>query len=49
MRRLAQELDTGPASLHVHVRNTAEPHAAVLDELLGRARLTGTSRDEIAR
>ncbi|RNG24095.1 TetR/AcrR family transcriptional regulator [Streptomyces botrytidirepellens] len=34
MRRLAQELDTGPASLYVYVRNTAELHAAVLDELL---------------
>ncbi|MDQ0584874.1 TetR/AcrR family transcriptional regulator [Streptomyces rishiriensis] len=37
MRRLAQELDTGPASLYVYVRNTAELHAAVLDELLGTA------------
>jgi AcrR family transcriptional regulator len=35
MRRLAQELDTGPASLYAYVRNTAELHAAVLDELLG--------------
>ena len=35
MRRLAQELDTGPASLYVYVRNTAELHAAILDELLG--------------
>lgn len=35
MRRLAQELDTGPASLYVYVRNTAELHAAVLDEVLG--------------
>jgi AcrR family transcriptional regulator len=35
MRRLAQELDTGPASLYVYVRNTHELHAAVLDELLG--------------
>ncbi|MET0132679.1 MAG: TetR/AcrR family transcriptional regulator C-terminal domain-containing protein [Kibdelosporangium sp.] len=34
MRRLATELDTGPASLYVYVRNTAELHAAVLDELL---------------
>jgi len=51
MRRLAQELDTGAASLYVYVRNTAELHAAVLDELLGevdlapagdwRARLVG--------
>jgi AcrR family transcriptional regulator len=35
MRRLAAELDTGPASLYVYVRNTAELHAAVLDQLLG--------------
>ncbi|GAA1960586.1 TetR/AcrR family transcriptional regulator C-terminal domain-containing protein [Kitasatospora viridis] len=35
MRRLAQELDTGPASLYVYVANTAELHAAILDELLG--------------
>src|SRR3954451_7962705 len=41
MRRLAQELDTGPASLYVYVANTAELHAAVLDELLGEVDLTG--------
>jgi AcrR family transcriptional regulator len=35
MRRLAAELDTGPASLYVYVRNTDELHAAVLDEILG--------------
>ena len=34
MRRLAAELDTGPASLYVYFRNTAELHAAVLDDLL---------------
>jgi AcrR family transcriptional regulator len=39
MRRLAQELDTGPASLYVYVRNTAELHAAVLDALLGEVDL----------
>ncbi len=39
MRRLAQELDTGPASLYVYLRNTAELHAAMLDELLGRVDL----------
>ncbi|MFF3305631.1 TetR/AcrR family transcriptional regulator [Streptomyces sp. NPDC002908] len=43
MRRLAQELDTGPASLYVYVANTAELHAAVLDELLGEVDLS--SRD----
>ncbi|MFD7711732.1 TetR/AcrR family transcriptional regulator [Streptomyces sp. NPDC059785] len=41
MRRLAQELDTGPASLYVYVANTAELHAAVLDDLLGEVDLTG--------
>src|SRR5882757_584573 len=35
MRRLATELDTGPASLYVYLRDTEELHAAVLDELLG--------------
>lgn len=34
MRRLAKELDTGPASLYVYVKDTEELHAAVLDELL---------------
>ncbi|MFJ9927846.1 TetR/AcrR family transcriptional regulator [Streptomyces misionensis] len=41
MRRLAQELDTGPASLYVYVANTAELHAAVLDALLGEVELAG--------
>jgi AcrR family transcriptional regulator len=40
MRRLAQELDTGPASLYVYVRNTAELHAEVLDDLLGEVDLS---------
>ena len=40
MRRLAQELDTGPASLYVYVSNTAELHAAILDERLGSVDLT---------
>ncbi|MER5480269.1 TetR/AcrR family transcriptional regulator [Streptomyces sp. NPDC002734] len=39
MRRLAKELDTGPASLYVYVANTAELHAAVLDALLGEVDL----------
>ncbi|GID27767.1 TetR family transcriptional regulator [Paractinoplanes brasiliensis] len=34
MRRLAAELDTGPASLYVYVANMAELHGAILDELL---------------
>ena len=40
MRRLADALDTAAASLYVYVRNTAELHAAVLDELLGEVDLT---------
>jgi AcrR family transcriptional regulator len=38
--RLAQELDTGAASLYVYVRNTAELRAAMLDELLGQVDLS---------
>jgi AcrR family transcriptional regulator len=50
MRRLAQELDTGPASLYVYVRNTAALHAEILDELLGTVDLgpadtAGTAAD----
>lgn len=40
MRRLAQELDTGAASLYVYVANTAELHAAILEDLLGAIDLT---------
>ncbi len=39
MRRLAKELDTGPASLYVYVSNTAELHGAILDELMGEVDL----------
>ena len=42
MRRVAQALDTGPASLYVYVANTAELHAAVLDELLAGLPEDGT-------
>jgi AcrR family transcriptional regulator len=41
MRRLATELDTGPASLYVYVQNTAELHGALLDELLAGLDLPG--------
>ncbi|MFI7546190.1 TetR/AcrR family transcriptional regulator [Actinoplanes sp. NPDC049599] len=53
MRRLATELDTGPASLYVYVRNTAELHGALLDELLADlghhpgAPAAGAWRDEL--
>jgi AcrR family transcriptional regulator len=46
MRRLARELDTGAASLYVYVANTAELHAAVLDELLGEVDLAATKNDD---
>lgn len=45
VRRLAEELDTGPASLYVYFRNTAELHAAVLDELLGQVDLSPAAAD----
>lgn len=35
MRRVAEELDTGAASLYVYVANTAELHSSMLDRLLG--------------
>ncbi len=41
MRRLAAALDTGAASLYVYFRHTADLHAAVLDELLGKIDLAG--------
>jgi AcrR family transcriptional regulator len=34
MRRIAAELDTGPASLYVYVSGVAELHGAMVDELL---------------
>jgi AcrR family transcriptional regulator len=45
MRRLAQELDTGPASLYVYVANTAELHAAILEELLSEVELGAARAD----
>jgi len=41
----SQELDTGAASLYVYVRNTAELHAAMLDELLGQVDLGPVTAD----
>src|SRR6202161_2258205 len=52
VRRLAQELDTGPASLYVYFRNTAELDAAILDELLGtlpERAAGGDGRDRLER
>src|SRR6201999_2785881 len=51
VRRLAQDLDTGPASLYVYFRNTAELHAAILDELLGTipAPVAGDWRGPVGR
>lgn len=46
MRRLAKELDTGPASLYVYVRDTDELHAAVLDELLAEVDLSPVTATE---
>ncbi|MEV6637054.1 TetR/AcrR family transcriptional regulator [Actinoplanes sp. NPDC051470] len=42
MRRLATELNTGPSSLYVYIRNTAELHGALLDELLAELVLPET-------
>jgi len=46
MRRVAAELDTGPASLYVYVRDTEELHAAVLEELLGASGLLDAMQDD---
>ncbi len=46
MRRLAAELDTGAASLYVYVRDTAELHAAVLDELLGSVEVAAAGKPD---
>lgn len=43
MRRLAAELDTGPAALYVYVANMAELHGALLDELLADLRVVRTA------
>jgi AcrR family transcriptional regulator len=44
MRRVAEVLDTGPASLYVYVRNTADLHVQILDALL--ATVTGALPEE---
>jgi AcrR family transcriptional regulator len=45
MRRLADDLDTGPASLYVYVQNMAELHGAILDRLLAQRVATPASGD----
>ena len=51
MRRIAEVLDTGPASLYVYVRNTADLHAQILDALLAAVTESlpteGTWRDRL--
>ncbi len=49
MRRLAADLDTGPASLYVYVRNTTKLHALVIDRLLGDLDLTWDGRGDWQR
>ena len=49
MRRLAAELDTGPASIYVYVQNMAELHGAVLDALLTDLPLPAADAPEQAR
>lgn len=51
MRRIAEALDTGPSSLYVYVRNTADLHAQILESLLaavsGSLPAGGTWRDRL--
>ncbi|MFJ1805351.1 MULTISPECIES: TetR/AcrR family transcriptional regulator C-terminal domain-containing protein [unclassified Streptomyces] len=49
MRRVAKELDTGPASLYVYVANRDDLMAAMLDEALARVPLAaeGTWRERL--
>lgn len=46
MRRLAKDLDTGPASLYVYVQSTTEIHALVIDRLLGDLDVTWSGRGD---
>jgi AcrR family transcriptional regulator len=45
MRRLASELDTGPASLYVYVRNTTELNALLIDRYLSELDLSWDGRE----
>lgn len=46
LRRIAVELDTGPASLYVYVRNMQELHSLLLDRTLGEVDLSGGSASD---
>ena len=52
MRHIAAALDTGPASLYVYIRDTADLHAQILDALLGDISeslpMNGTWRSRLA-
>lgn len=45
MRRLAAELDTGPASLYVYVKNTTELNALLIDRYLAELDLAWNERE----
>lgn len=49
MRRIATDLDTGPASLYVYVRSTTEIHALLIDRLLADLDLTWKGRGDRRR
>lgn len=49
MRRIATDLDTGPASLYVYVRNTTEIHALLIDRLLADLDLSWSGRGDWRR
>jgi AcrR family transcriptional regulator len=53
MRRIAEALDTGPASLYVYVRDTSDLHAYILDALLAAVieslPVEGTWRERVKR
>lgn len=49
MRRLADALDTGAASLYVYFHDAADLHAAVLDALLGQVDFAGVSPNATPR
>ena len=46
MRRVAQALDTGAASLYVYVRNRDDLLALLLDEVVGQLRLPDPETDD---